>query len=164
MSELQFPASLRPIVSKGYGHTSGGNISRTNVQGGMPRQSRDTYYDSEPIKVILVTSRLGRQAFRSFLTKIHGGASSFIMDHDTGLGIQPHNVKITSQVSYDTTDGLNWVIQFTATAERAAIQDSNCLTENLPDLYGCYGDGLNCFLDAYEQYCTSYPFVNGIQP
>lgn len=164
MSELKFPASLRPIVSKGYGQTRGGNISRTNVQGGMPRQSRDTYYDSVPINVTLVTSKLGRQAFWKFIGKIDNGASSFQMNHDTGMGIEPHNVLITSTISDTTQDGRNWIIQFTATAERTSVQEYDCLTENLPDLYGCYGDGLNCFLGAYEQYCTSYPFVNGIQP
>jgi hypothetical protein len=162
MSSLVFPATLKPIVSKGYGQQRGNNISRTSVMGGMPRQSRDTYFDTVPISVTLVVGALGRQAFWSFITKIDGGASSFQMDHDTGLGIQPHQVLITSTISDTTQDGINWVISFTATAERTAIQESDCVTQNLPDLFGCYGDELGKFLKEYAKYCSSFPFVNSL--
>lgn len=151
--------SLRPIVSKGYSQTRGSNIWRTEVQGGVPRQGRDTYFEPVPISVTLVVSSLGRQAFYSFLNNIDGGASSFIMPHDTGLGIEDHQVLITSDISDSTDDGKNWVITFTATAERTAIQEDTCLTKNLPDLYGCYGDCLGSFLKAYANYETTFPRI-----
>lgn len=151
--------SLRPIVSKGYSQTRGSNIWRTEVQGGVPRQGRDTYFEPVPISVTLVVSSLGRQAFYSFLNNIDGGASSFIMPHDTGLGIEDHQVLITSDISDSTDDGKNWVITFTATAERTAIQEDTCLTKNLPDLYGCYGDCLGSFLKIYANYETTFPRI-----
>ena len=151
--------SLRPIVSKGYSQTRGSNIWRTEVQGGVPRQGRDTYFEPVPISVTLVVSSLGRQAFYSFLNNIDGGASSFIMPHDTGLGIEDHKVLITSDISDSTDDGKNWVITFTATAERTAIQEDTCLTKNLPDLYGCYGDCLGSFLKVYANYETTFPRI-----
>lgn len=151
--------SLRPIVSKGYSQTRGSNIWRTEVQGGVPRQGRDTYFEPVPISVTLVVSSLGRQAFYSFLNNIDGGASSFIMPHDTGLGIEDHHVLITSDISDSTDDGKNWVITFTATAERTAIQEDTCLTKNLPDLYGCYGDCLGSFLKIYANYETTFPRI-----
>lgn len=150
---------LRPIVSKGYSQTRGSNIWRTEVQGGVPRQGRDTYFEPVPISVTLVVSSLGRQAFYSFLNNIDGGASSFIMPHDTGLGIEDHQVLITSDISDSTDDGKNWVITFTATAERTAIQEDTCLTKNLPDLYGCYGDCLGSFLKIYANYETTFPRI-----
>lgn len=153
--------SLRPIVSKGYSQTRGSNIWRTEVQGGVPRQGRDTYFEPVPISVTLVVSSLGRQAFYSFLNNIDGGASSFIMPHDTGLGIEDHQVLITSDISDSTDDGKNWVITFTATAERTAIQEDTCLTKNLPDLYGCYGDCLGSFLKIYANYGTTFPRIWG---
>lgn len=159
MSDLRFPASLKPIVSKGYSQERGSNIWRVDVQGGAPRQGRDNYFEPVPISVTLVVSPLGRQAFYSFLTKISGGADSFIMPHDTGLGIQDHLVWITSKVGDSTDDGKNWVITFTATAERTAIQEDNCLTENLPDLFGCYGDCLGEFLAAYGVAQTTFPRI-----
>ncbi|MGL4936766.1 hypothetical protein, partial [Shewanella sp.] len=58
-----------------------------------------------------------------------------------------------------TSDGINWAISFTATAERTSIQDTSCLTEVLPDLYGCYGDELGKFLKARAEFCTSPDFV-----
>jgi hypothetical protein len=61
-----------------------------------------------------------------------------------------------------TQDGINWVISFTATAERTAIQESDCVTQNLPDLFGCYGDELGKFLREYAKYCSSFPFVNSL--
>lgn len=149
MSSLRFPASLKPIVSKSYSQTRGSNIWRVDVQGGLPRQGRDTYFEPVPISVTLVVSNLGRQVFYSFLNNIHGGADSFIMPHDTGVGIEDHQVLITSTISDSTDDGKNWVLSFTATAERTAIQEDTCLTQNLPDLYGCYGDCLGGFLKAY---------------
>lgn len=151
--------SLRPIVSKGYSQTRGSNIWRTEVQGGVPRQGRDTYFEPVPISVTLVVSSLGRQAFYSFLNNIDGGASSFIMPHDTGLGLEDHQVLITSDISDSTDDGKNWVITFTATAERTAIQEDTCLTKNLPDLYGCYGDCLGSFLKIYANYETTFPRI-----
>lgn len=151
--------SLRPIVSKGYSQTRGSNIWRTEVQGGVPRQGRDTYFEPVPISVTLVVSSLGRRAFYSFLNNIDGGASSFIMPHDTGLGIEDHQVLITSDISDSTDDGKNWVITFTATAERTAIQEDTCLTKNLPDLYGCYGDCLGSFLKIYANYETTFPRI-----
>lgn len=151
--------SLRPIVSKGYSQTRGSNIWRTEVQGGVPRQGRDTYFEPVPISVTLVVSSLGRRAFYSFLNNIDGGASSFIMPHDTGLGLEDHQVLITSDISDSTDDGKNWVITFTATAERTAIQEDTCLTKNLPDLYGCYGDCLGSFLKIYANYETTFPRI-----
>lgn len=159
MSDLRFPASLKPIVSKGYSQTRGGNIWRVDVQGGLPRQGRDNYFEPVPISVTLVVSRLGRQAFYSFLNNIHGGADSFIMPHDTGMGIEDHQVQITSTISDSTDDGLNWIISFTATAERTAIQEDTCLTANLPDLFGCYGDELGCFLLAYGEAQSTFPRI-----
>ena len=161
MSELIFPASLKPIVNKGYSQTRGGNIWRSDVLGGLPRQGRDTYYDSVPIGIALVVSALGRQAFWSFITQISGGADSFQMMLDTGMGLEYHNVQITSDIAESTDTGVFWNIQFTATAERTSIQEDNALTAILPDLYGIYGDNVMTFFDAYSAYCSSYPFVNG---
>lgn len=159
MSDIFFPATLRPIVSKGYSYSRGSNIYRNTVQGGLPRQGRDTYFEPVPIQVNLVTSALGNQAFQSFLNNIHGGADSFNMTLDTGLGLQVHQVMITSDISVSSDDGINWNIGFTATAERTAIQEDTCLTANLPDLYGCYGDGLNKFLKAYGAAQSTFPRI-----
>ncbi len=159
MSDLYFPASLKPIVNKGYSYSRGANIYRNTVQGGVPRQGRDTYFEPVPIEVNLVTSALGNQVFQSFLNNIHGGADSFNMVLDTGLGLQVHQVIITSSIGVNTTDGINWNINFTATAERTAIQEDTCLTANLPDLYGCYGVCLGGFLKAYGVSQTTFPRI-----
>lgn len=159
MSDIFFPASLRPIVSKGYSYARGSNIYRNTVQGGLPRQGRDTYFEPVPIEVNLVTSALGNQVFQSFLNNIHGGADSFNMTLDSGLGLQVHQVVITSAIGINTNDGLNWNINFTATAERTAIQEDTCLTANLPDLYGCYGDCLGEFLKAYGTAQSTFPRI-----
>lgn len=159
MSDIFFPASLKPIVNKGYSYSRGSNIYRNTVQGGLPRQGRDTYFEPVPIEVNLVTSALGNQVFQSFLNNIHGGADSFNMTLDSGLGLQVHQVLITSAIGVNTNDGINWNINFTATAERTAIQEDTCLTANLPDLYGCYGDGLNNFLKAYGIAQSTFPRI-----
>lgn len=159
MSSLRFPASLKPIVSKGYSQTRGSNIWRVDVQGGLPRQGRDTYFEPVPISITLVVSSLGRQAFYSFLNQISGGAGSFVMPNDTGYGVEDHQVIITSTISDSTDDGKNFVITFTATAERTTIQEDTCLTENLPDLFGCYGDCLGEFLRAYGDAQSTFPRI-----
>lgn len=159
MSDLRFPSSLKPIVNKGYSSVRGGNIFRSSVTGGLPRQGRDTYFEAVPFSVTLVTSSLGRQAFYSFLNNIHGGADSFVMPLDSGLGVQDHQVMITSEINDSTDDGINWTFTFTLTAERTAIQEDTCLTANLPDLYGCYGDRLRGFLLAYAAAQTTFPRI-----
>ena len=162
MGNKIFPASLKPIVSKGYGQTRGGNIWRSQVQGGLPRHGRDVYYDAVPISVTLVVSGLSRQVFWLFITSVSGGADSFQMNHDTGNGIEPHNVLITSNITEQTQDGINWVISFTATAERTSVQEDKDFADAIPPLYGEYGDGLMNFLDQYAIYCSTYPFVNNL--
>jgi hypothetical protein len=159
MSDIRFPASLKPIVSKGYSQTRGSNVFRTSVTGGLPRQGRDVYFEAVPFSITLLTSSLGRQAFLSFLNNIHAGADSFIMPLDSGLGIQDHQVMITSTINDSTDDGLNWTFTFTITAERTAIQEDTCLTANLPDLFGCYGDCLASFLKTYGVYQTTFPRI-----
>lgn len=159
MGDLYFPASLKPIVNKGYSQTRGSNVWRSQVQGGLPRQGRDTYFEAVPFSVTLVVSNLGRQVFLSFLNNIHAGADSFNMTLDSGMGLQNHQVMITSTISDSTDDGKNWTITFTVTAERTAIQEGTCLTANLPDLYGCYGDCLGGFLVAYGVAQTTFPRI-----
>lgn len=159
MSNVRFPASLKPIVTKGYSYERGGNIFRSQVTGGMPRQGRDTYFDVVPFNVTLLTSALGNQAFQSFLNNISGGADSFVMALDSGLGVKDHQCQINSKINIDTGDGINWAIAFTLLAERTDIQEDTCLTANLPDLFGCYGDQLNCFLAAYATAQTTFPRI-----
>ena len=159
MSNYRFPTALKPIVSKGYSYARGSNVFRSEVAGGLPRQGRDTYFEPVPFNIALVVSALGNQTFQSFLTKISGGADSFVMALDSGLGVKDHQCLITSVVNIDTSDGINWNITFTLTAERTDIQEETCLTANLPDLFGCYGDGLNCFLDAYATAQTTFPRI-----
>ena len=161
MSSLKFPASLKPIVSKGYSMTRRNNVWSVDLASGGVRQGRDTYYDVFPISVTLITSALGRQAFLSFLEKVDGGASSFWMAHDFGMGIEDYQVTITSTIAESTEDGINWTITFTATAEKSPFQDleNQCLINNLPDLYGCYGDCLGSFLKIYANYETTFPRI-----
>ena len=161
MSDLYFPRSLKPIVSKGYSMTRRNNVWSVDLAGGGVRQGRDTYYDVFPISVTLITSAMGRQAFLSFLEKVDGGASSFWMAHDFGMGIEDYQVTITSTIAESTEDGINWTITFTATAEKSPFQDleNQCLINNLPDLYGCYGDCLGSFLKIYANYETTFPRI-----
>ena len=159
MGDLYFPASLKPIVNKGYSYKRGSNIYRNTVQGGLPRQGRDTYFEPVPIEVNLITSALGNQTFQLFLNKISGGADSFVMALDSGMGVKDHQCQINSAINIDTSDGINWTIAFSLLAERTDIQEDVCLTANLPDLFGCYGDGLNCFLAAYATAQTTFPRI-----
>ena len=162
MTDLVFPATLKPIVSKNYGQTRGSNIWRSEVLGGLPRQGRDTYYEPVPISVTLILSGLGRQVFWNFIRQIDGGASSFQMNHDTGNGVEPHNVMITSTISESTSTGTYWTIQFTATAERTSIQEDSEFGDVIVDLFSVYGDGLNAFIDYYAQYVTTPQFINNL--
>lgn len=161
MSDLYFPRSLKPVVSKGYSMTRRNNVWSVDLAGGGVRQGRDTYYDVFPVSVTLITSAMGRQAFLSFLEKVDGGASSFWMAHDFGMGIEDYQVTITSTIAESTEDGINWTITFTATAEKSPFQnlENQCLINNLPDLYGCYGDCLGSFLKIYANYETTFPRI-----
>lgn len=98
------------------------NVWSVDLAGGGVRQGRDTYYDVFPVSVTLITSAMGRQAFLSFLEKVDGGASSFWMAHDFGMGIEDYQVTITSTIAESTEDGINWTITFTATAEKSPFR------------------------------------------
>ena len=163
MSDYQFPATLKPVVNRGYRYTRGGNVHRTDVQGGLPRQARDTYYDPVPITINLVVSALGLQVFNNFLNLISGGADRFLMNLDTGNGLEEHLVLMTSDANINTQSGVYWYVSFTATAERTSIQDATTeFSEAITELYGQYGDGLNKFLYDYELYVTTPLFINNL--
>lgn len=159
MGDVKFPMTLKPVVNKGYSYQRGSNIWRSTTQGGVPRQGRDTYFEAVPFNIALVVSALGNQVFQSFLNNTHAGADSFVMVLDSGYGLANHQVQINSTINIDTNDGKNWAITFSVLAERTAIQEENCLTENLPDLFGCYGDNLNCFLRAYGVAQSTFPRI-----
>jgi hypothetical protein len=84
------------------------------------------------------------------------------MNHDTGAGIEPHNVQITSDISENTQNGVYWNITFTATAERTSVQDDSEFNDSILELFGEYGDGLPAFIDYYTLYCTSPLFINDL--
>lgn len=159
MGDLRFPASLRPIVNKGYSYQRGSNVWRVDVQGGSPRQGLDTYFEPVPFNIVLVVSSLGNQVFQSFLNNINKGADSFVMVLDSGNGLEDHQVQINSTINIDSNDGINWNITFSVLAERTSLQEDTCLTANLPDLYGCYGDGLNYFLKQYGIAQSTFPRI-----
>lgn len=159
MSDFKFPQTLKPVVNRGYSYSRGSNIFRSQVQGGSPRQARDTFYEPVPIQVNLVVSKLGLQAFQSFLNKIGGGADRFLMDLDSGNGIEEHLVQMTTNVNITTQTDVYYYVSFTATAERTSIQDDGGV---IVDLYDQYGETLPAFLDYYAIYCTTPDFINDL--
>jgi hypothetical protein len=163
MSDIQFPSRLKPIVTQGYGHRTGGNILSVNPQGGLSRQSRDTYYDTIPISVVLIVNAIGRRVFKEFLRRINNGADKFLMDNDTGNGVEQHLVQIQDgSVNETTQNGQWWNITFTAVAERTSVQDQSDFGDAIYGLYDAYGDGLQQFLNLYEQYVTTPNFINNL--
>jgi hypothetical protein len=162
MSDFKFPSTLKPVVNRGYSYSRGSNVFRSQVQGGSPRQARDTFYEPVPIQVNLVVSKLGLQVFQNFLNRISGGADRFLMDLDSGNGIEEHLVQMTTNVNITTQTDVYYYVSFTATAERTSIQDPTEFGDSLVDLYDQYGETLPAFLDYYAIYCTTPDFINDL--
>ena len=160
MSDRKFPSNLKPIVNKGYSHKRGGNIARSQVQSGLPRQSQDRFYDSAPVNINLYCNCFERSIFYMFINSVSGGADSFGMMLDTGYGIEEHQVVITSEIGDSTQDGLNFAISFTATTEKVPMQDLPvCYTDTMLEFFECYGAGFPKFLNDYMTSLATFPFI-----
>lgn len=160
MSDVRFPDNIKPIVNRTYGVTRGANIYRSSVQGGLDRQGRDYYFDTPTFSVVLVLSTLSRQFFYYWLNSIDGGANTFVMQLDSGQGLEDHQVQITSDLSDQTTDNINWAISFSIKAERAPVQEADeCLQASMLELYPCYGRELGAIIASMKDYVSTGKFV-----
>lgn len=159
MSDIRLPKGIKPVVSKGYSMTLGNNVYRSSVQGGAPRTSRDTYYDTIPVSITFILTGWQVQAFTAFLQAIDNGGKSFIMTHDLGHGLKDYQTVITSTINRDTNDGINWYVSFTATVDAIYDECEEKLYETLQPLYECYGGDLAPLLRQYAYNQTHYPRI-----
>lgn len=123
-----FSSSFAPCGIQGLLHYAAATSSAARLLVACRARGVYTYFDTVPFNVTLVTSALGNQAFQSFLNQISGGADSFVMALDSGLGVKDHQCQINSDINIDTSDGINWTISFCA-AGRAHRHSGR----NMPD-------------------------------
>ena len=157
MGDLRWPATIKPLTNKNYSTERGGNVFSTAVGGGLPRQALDNSIDSPEFRLNFILSDLAYQVALNFYdAAINHGADSFIMQLNSGNGIEDHQVYIkpgTWRVSRPV-DG-TWYLGFTVTAESTSSQFDACT--NLYDLYSCYGCQTGAVIDGLEDFVLGSP-------
>ena len=146
---MNFPSNLKPSVSEGYGFDASKNVLRQDVQGGVALQMLDYKYSPVNFQINIVTDPLGQQVFQDFYYgSINSGADKFVMQLDSGMGIEDHAVFISyDTVSFDVSRYPIIAISFNVEAEKIPAQDAPFGGE-LSELYEIYGPELDALLKA----------------
>ena len=153
MADPIFPENIKPVISQGYDFNMPNNVLEQPVAGGSPLLIRDTKYGYVDFNVTLVVTPLKMQVFNDFyFGKISGGQDKFIMQLDSGNGIEDHTCQIVpSSVQQSFSNDPTRTISFIVRAEKTSFQD-NIYGGNLSDLYDAYGDQLVPTLDRLAIY------------
>lgn len=151
MADPIFPIALKPVISQGYSFGMANNVLEQPVAGGSPLLIRDTKYGYVDFQVVILVTPLRMQVWNDFyFGKINGGQDKFIMQLDSGNGIEDHTCQIVpSSVQQSFNNDPTRTIAYTVRAEKTSFQD-NPYSGNLSDLYDAYGDDLPLILDRLE--------------
>ena len=157
MADVSFPSAIRPLTSKNYSTSRGGNVLASPVAGGLPRIGLDKSLEAPVFSLNFSLSNLQYQVLLNFYDLIlNHGANSFEMQLDSGNGLEPHQCNIvpgTWRVSKPVD--CVWYLACSVQAEVTSSQLETCT--NLFDLYTCYGDTLRPVIDGLQPIIDAMP-------
>jgi hypothetical protein len=143
---INFPSILKPVVNQGYSFGGSDNIIKTPVQGGNILQRKRFKTGVVSFSVAVVGGRTEKIVFTDwYYGKINAGADKFIMNLDSGRGIEEHICQIDPEtIQWNGSQDPIWTINFNINAESTPAQFSN---GEIFDLYEEYGSDLEPLLN-----------------
>lgn len=157
MADVSWPSAIKPLTSKNYSTSRGGNVMSSAVDGGLPRFGLYKTLESPIFSLKFSLNNLQYQVLLSFYDAvINHGTNSFNMQLDSGNGIETHQCNIvpnTWAVSRPV-DG-TWYLACSVIAETTSSQLSN--DTSLFDLYAVYGDSLTGVINGFQPWIDAMP-------
>lgn len=146
------PDQFKPITN-GYSMTAGTNVVGSQMQGGLPRQSRDYALDNRVVSVIFIVDKVRKQIFEQILKfKLADGANTFGMWIQTNAEPEIHYgcmLAGTLRMQHNGGAG-NYRIEFDFMVEKTSLDDddSYLACDGVIDLLNCYGNGICGVFDS----------------
>ena len=157
MSDFYWPVQIKPLINKNYSTSRGSNVLSTPLTGGVPIVGLDTTLESPPFSLNFILDNLRYQVLLNFYDVVlNHGANSFLMNLDSGNGIEEHRCFIvpnTWKVSRPS-DG-NWYLAVSVVAKVTSSQLET--STSLYDLFTIYGDDVKLVLDGFGKWVESMP-------
>lgn len=149
---INFPATIKPITD-GYRFNTPNNVMSINVMNGLPIQVLDYKFGPVEIPCTFVGGRLLKSVLSDFYYgKINSGADKFLMNLDTGFGLEEHIVQIVpGTMNWDLGKDPTTVISCTIRAEKTPAQDVP-YEGSLSDAYSLYGEQILEFFNDLEEF------------
>lgn len=157
MSDFYWPKQIKPLINKNYSTSRGANVLATPLTGGLPMVALDTTLESPPFNLNFVLSNLRMQVLLNFYdVALNHGANSFLMDLDSGNGVEEHRCFIAPGTwKPSKPNNGNWYLSLTVIAKVTSSQLSDC--DSLYQLFNCYGDGTRKVLDGLSAWVEAMP-------
>lgn len=92
---IYFPRSIKPLTNRVYSSSRGANVRQTPSMGGVPRIDLLNDLECPEFNLSFSVSDNGFAAFLNFYdVAINHGADNFLMDIDSGNGVEAHECVI----------------------------------------------------------------------
>lgn len=152
----QIPYGMCPIVSS-YSHGAPGGVMRTDLEGGVGRYGM--YWDrgTQQFNVTLMLSLSHFTVWNAFFLRvIKKGALTFLMDIDSGMGLEPHSCNIMpGSYSATRTSGTHMAVAFVIEAEAASTYDlTDDEVEGLIEIHNATQGMAKKLLDRLAQFAN----------
>ena len=157
MGDKWWPRTIKPLTSKNYSTSRGGNIAESNVAGGLPRIGLDQTLESPLFNLNFILSDNAYRALLNFYDAgINHGANSFKMMLDSGTGIVEHQCTIKANTFKSTRPSHGtWYVAVSVYAHVTPSQLDTC--DNFYQLYDCYGEQVSEILNSLESFVKGIP-------
>ena len=154
------PSQFKPIFGS-YSYGGAGGVVRTEVAGGASRYALQFDRGMQKWNVTLHISDAANGVWIAFYHHIiKKGAITFLMNLDSGYGLEPHAVNIVPDTySSSATDYGRYVISFVCEGESTVYKMTTQEAQSMIDFYAVYGDGEGDYdtygvIDALEKFAT----------
>lgn len=156
MATPVIPVGMCPAVSP-YSFGAPGGVDRTDLEGGVGRYAMAWDRGTQVFNVTLMLTQEHFTVWNVFFLRVlKKGALTFLMDIDSGFGLEPHNCNILPG-SYNSvlTSGTVYAVAFQVEAEAASTYDlSDEQVEGIIDIHNATNGMTNALFDRLAQFAN----------
>lgn len=156
MATPVIPVGMCPAVSP-YSFGSPGGVDRTDLEGGVGRYAMAWDRGTQVFNVTLMLTQEHFTVWNVFFLRVlKKGALTFLMDIDSGFGLEPHNCNILPG-SYNAvlTSGTVYAVAFQVEAEAASTYDlTDDEVQDIIDIHNATNGNTRALFDRLAQFAN----------